>query len=252
MARLRDKVAFVTGAGSGIGRSAAVLFAQEGAHVVIADINAETGEETADQAVKAGGSAIAIHTDVTEPDSLQAAIRQTVDKFGRLDVLYNNAGGANARDTSVIDTPLDEFWRVVKLDLFGTFLGCRFGIPEMIKGGGGGSVINVVSIVALKGFPVSPSYASAKGGIAALTRSIAVTYAPQRVRANAIAPCITKTARVLRHLETLPAVTQMGQEHLLGLAEPIDIARAALYLASDDSRIVTGQILAADSGVSIS
>lgn len=251
MGRLAGKVAFITGAGSGIGRQAAKLFGREGAKVVIADINAETGQETASQVTDAGGEAIAIHTDVTEPDSLQAAIHATVEKYGRLDILYNNAGGANARDNNVVDVPLDEFWRAIKLDLYGTFLGCRFGIPEIIRSGGG-SVINVVSIVALRGFKVSPSYTAAKGGIAALTRSLAVTYAPQKIRVNAIAPCITKTARVLRHLETVPTVTAMADDHLLGLAEPLDIAQGALYLACDESRIVTGQILPVDSGVSIS
>jgi NAD(P)-dependent dehydrogenase (short-subunit alcohol dehydrogenase family) len=251
MGRLAGKVAFITGAGSGIGRSAAVLFAQEGAAVVIADINRETGQATADQAIAAGGTATAIHTDVTDPDSLKAAIRATVEKHDKLDILYNNAGGANSRDNNVIDVPLEEFWRAIKLDLYGTFLGCRFGIPEMIKAGGG-SVINVVSIVALRGFAVSPSYTAAKGGIAALTRSLAVAYAPHGVRVNAIAPCITKTERVLRHLETVPTVTAMAEEHLLGLAEPLDIAHGALYLASSESRIMTGQILPVDSGVSAS
>jgi NAD(P)-dependent dehydrogenase (short-subunit alcohol dehydrogenase family) len=251
MTRLQGKVAFITGAGSGIGRTAAILFAGEGAKVVVADIDAVAGEETAHEATRTGGEAIALRTDVTEPDSIEASIRRTVATFGKLDVLYNNAGGATARDDSVVTVPLDEFWRAIKLDLFGTFLGCRFGIPEMIKSGGG-SVINAASIVALKGFAVSPSYTAAKGGVAALTRSLAVAYAPHRVRVNAIAPCVTKTARVQKHLADNPVVAQMERDHLLGLAEPIDIARAALYLASDDSRIVTGQILVADSGVTIS
>jgi NAD(P)-dependent dehydrogenase (short-subunit alcohol dehydrogenase family) len=251
MGRLSGKVAFITGAGSGFGRAAAILFADEGAQVVVADINAETGEEAAQEARKSGGNAVAFHTDVTDPDSLQASIDRTIKEFGRLDVLYNNAGGANARDTSVIDVPLDEFWRAIKLDLFGTFLGCRFGIPHMIRQGGG-SVINVVSIVALKGFVPSPSYASAKGGIAALTRSLAVAYGPEKIRVNAIAPCITKTPRVLKHLAERPEVAAMGSHHLLGFAEPLDIAQAALYLASNDSRIMTGQIIPVDSGVSAS
>jgi NAD(P)-dependent dehydrogenase (short-subunit alcohol dehydrogenase family) len=131
MPRLADKVAFITGAGSGIGRATAILFAGEGAKVAIAEIDARTGEETAHLA---GNDAIAIRTDVIDPDSLQAAIRTTVDKFGRLDVLHNNAGGSTAQDDTVVDAPLDEFWRAIKLDLYGTFLGCRFGIPELING----------------------------------------------------------------------------------------------------------------------
>jgi len=147
MARLLGKIAFITGAGTGIGRATAILFAREGAKVAIAEIDAPAGEETAHLA---GNEAIAIRTDVTDPDSLQSAIRTTVDKFGRVDVLHNNAGGSTAQDNTAVDAPLDEFWRAIKLDLYGTFLGCRFGIPELIKAGGG-SVINMSSNVALMG-----------------------------------------------------------------------------------------------------
>lgn len=252
MGRLAGKTAFITGAGTGIGRQAASLFAAEGANVVVAEINAQTGQETADKVNSEGGKATFIETDVTSPEILKSSIDQTVDTYGRLDILYNNAGGANSRDdTNILDVPIEEFWRALRLDLFGTFLGCRFAIPYMMQSGGG-SIVNVVSIVALRGFKTSPSYTSAKGGIAALTRALAVTYAPNKIRVNAIAPCITRTARVLRHLETVPVVTAMAEDHLLGLADPIDIAQGALYLASDESRVVTGQILAVDSGVSIS
>src|SRR3974390_1115130 len=147
MPRLVGKVAFITGAGTGIGRATAILFAREGAKVAIADIDGAAGEETAQLA---GNEAIAILTDVTDSDSLQAASRTTVDKFGRLDVLHNNAGGSTAQDDTAVNAPIEEFWRATKLDLFGTFLGCRFGIPELIKAGGG-SVINMSSNVALMG-----------------------------------------------------------------------------------------------------
>jgi NAD(P)-dependent dehydrogenase (short-subunit alcohol dehydrogenase family) len=169
MPRLAGKVAFITGAGSGIGRATAILFAREGAKVAIAEIDARTGEETAHLA---GNEAIAIRADVTDPDSLQAAIRATVDKFGRLDVLHNNAGGSTAQDDTAVDAPLDEFWRVIKLDLYGKFLGCRFGIPELIKAGGG-SVINMSSKVALMGVAGRDCYTAAKGGISAMARSLA-------------------------------------------------------------------------------
>ncbi len=174
MPRLADKVAFITGGGAGIGRATALLFAREGARVAIAEINHATGEETAHLA---GNEAIAIRTDVTDPDSLQSAIRATVDKFGRLDVLHNNAGGSTARDDTAVNAPLDEFWRAIKLDLYGTFLGCRFGIPELIRAGGG-AVINMTSNVALMGVAGRDCYTAAKGGIAAITRSLAVAYAP--------------------------------------------------------------------------
>ena len=200
MARLDGKVAFITGAGTGIGRAAAVLFAREGAKLAIADIDAAAGEESAHLA---GNGAIAIRTDVTDPDSLQNAIRQTVGLFGRLDVLHNNAGGSTAQDNTAVEAPLDEFWRAIKLDLFGTFLGCRFGIPELVKAGGG-SVINMSSNVALMGVPGRDCYTAAKGGIAAITRSLAVAYAPQGVRVNAIAPSATMTDRVKRLVAGTP------------------------------------------------
>jgi NAD(P)-dependent dehydrogenase (short-subunit alcohol dehydrogenase family) len=248
MQRLAGKVAFITGAGTGIGRATAILFAREGAKVAIAEIDARAGEETAHLA---GSEAIAIHADVTDPDSLQSAIRATVDKFGRLDVLHNNAGGSTARDDTAVDAPLDEFWRAIKLDLYGTFLGCKFGIPELIKSGGG-SVINMSSNVALMGVPGRDCYTAAKGGIAAITRSLAVAYAPQKVRVNAIAPSATMTERVKKLVAGNAALTRLADSHLLGLIEPDDIAQTALYLASEESRMVTGQVLPVDSGVTIS
>ena len=248
MPRLAGKIAFITGAGTGIGRATAILFAREGAQVAIADIDAAAGEETAHLA---GNGAIAVHADVTDPDSLQAALRATTDKFGRLDVLHNNAGGSTAQDDTAVNAPLDEFWRAIKLDLYGTFLGCRFGIPELIKAGGG-SVINMSSNVALMGVPGRDCYTAAKGGIAAITRSLAVAYAPQKVRVNAIAPSATMTERVRRLVAGNRALTKLADSHLLGLIEPEDIAGMALYLASDESRMVTGQVLPVDSGVTIS
>lgn len=248
MARLEGKVAFITGGGTGIGRATAILFARQRARVVIADIDATSGEESAHLA---GNGAIAIRTDVTDEANLAAAIRATVDKFGRLDVLHNNAGGSTAADNTAVEAPLDEFWRAIKLDLYGTFLGCRLGIPELIKAGGG-SVINMSSNVALMGVPGRDCYTAAKGGIAAITRSLAVAYAPQKVRVNAIAPSATMTERVRRLVAGNAALTKLADSHLLGLIEPEDIAGMALYLASDESRMVTGQVLPVDSGVTIS
>jgi len=248
VARLSEKTAFITGAGTGIGRATAMLFAREGARVVVADINAETGEETAHLA---GNGAIAIRTDVTDPDSLQAAIRGAVEHFGALHVLHNNAGGSTPRDDTVVDAPLEEFWRVIKLDLFGTFLGCRFGIPEIIRAGGG-AVINMTSNLALMGISGRDCYTAAKGGIAALTRSLAVEFAERKVRVNAVAPSATMTDRVRRLMAGNAAIDRLAKSHLLGLIEPEDVARAVLYLASDDARKVTGQILPVDSGVTIS
>jgi NAD(P)-dependent dehydrogenase (short-subunit alcohol dehydrogenase family) len=241
-------VAFITGAASGIGRATAVLFAREGARVVVADIAVAAGEETAQLA---GHDTIFVRTDVTDDASFQAAIRTTLGKFGRLDVLHNNAGGSTPRDNNAVEAPIDEFWRVIKLDLFGTFLGCRYGIPALIESGGG-AVINMTSNLALMGVAGRDCYTAAKGGVAALTRSLAVEFAPQRVRVNAIAPSATMTERVRRLIAANPAVDKLAQSHLLGEIQPEDIASAALYLASDESRMMTGQILPVDSGVTIS
>lgn len=248
MPRLAGKVALITGAGTGIGRATALLFAREGAKVVVADLDATSGEETARVA---GNGAIAIPTDVTDPDSLERAIRAAVETFGALHVLHNNAGGSTAADNTAVEAPLDEFWRAIKLDLYGTFLGCRFGIPEIIKSGGG-SVVNMSSNVALMGVAGRDCYTAAKGGIAAITRSLAVAYAPQRVRVNAIAPSATMTERVKRLVAGNANLQKLADSHLVGLIEPEDIANCALYLASDESRMVTGQVLPVDSGVTIS
>ena len=251
MARLDGKTAFITGGGSGIGRAASVLFARENAKVIVTDINLAAAEETAQQAIAAGGDAIALHMDVTEPDSWQAGLAQATEKYGLINVLYNNAGGSTQIDDTAVNVPLEEFWRAIKLDLFGTFLGCRFGIPEIVKAGGG-SVINMASNVALMGFPGRDAYTAAKGGVASITRSLAVSYAPQKVRVNAIAPSVTLSPRVIALMAANDAVKRIGESHLLGLGEPMDVAYAAIYLASDESRITTGSILRVDSGVTIS
>jgi len=246
--RLAGKAALITGAGSGIGRATAILFAREGARVAIAEIDRQAGEETAQLA---GNGAIAIPTDVTDETSMAAAVRAAVQHFGGLHILHNNAGGSTPQDNTVVAAPLEEFWRVIRLDLFGTFLGCRFGIPEIARSGGG-AVVNMTSNLALMGMAGRDCYTAAKGGVASLTRSLAVEFAPQRIRVNAIAPSVTMTERLRRLRQANPEVDRLANSHLLGTIAPEDVADAALYLASDESRLVTGHILRVDSGVTIS
>ncbi len=252
MGRLAGKVALITGAGTGIGRATARAMAAEGARVVVAEINVETGAETARIVTQAGGECIAIATDVTQEDSVRAAIDTTVQHYGGLHILHNNAGGSSPVDSTVVDVPLEEFWRTIRLDLFGTFLGCRFGIPAIIASGGG-SVINMASNLALMGVVGRDCYTAAKGGIAAITRSMAVEFAPAKVRVNAIAPSATMTDRVRGRLEAgNPRVARLAAAHLVGLIEPEDIANMAVFLGSEDSRMITGHVYPVDSGVTIS
>ena len=254
MERLDGKVAFITGGGGGIGRATAERFAQEGAKVVVAEINAELGEAAAqsarDFAANSGGDAHFIKCDVTETDDVKAAFAETVSRYGKLDILHNNAGGSTVQDGPVTDAPEEEFWRVIKLDLYGTFLCSKYGIPEIIKAGGG-SVINMSSNVALMALPGRDCYTAAKGAVASMTRSMAAEYAEHKIRVNAIAPSVTLSDRVKKLMAASPEVEKIGQSHLLGLGLPIHIAEMAVYLAADESAITTGQILSVDSGVTI-
>jgi NAD(P)-dependent dehydrogenase (short-subunit alcohol dehydrogenase family) len=162
-------------------------FAAEGAKVAVAEIMPEAGLETVRIIEAAGGQAIFVRTDVTEPDSVQEAVAETVRAFGALNVLYNNAGGNNQKDSTVTGVTYDHFWKTLKLDLFGTFLCCRMAIPAM-KNAGGGSIVNTTSMTALMGRPNRTAYTAAKGGILSMTRSMAVEYADDKIRVNAIAP----------------------------------------------------------------
>ena len=254
MARLAGKVAFITGGGSGIGRATAERFAEEGAKVVIAEIDVKTGEAAAlsarARAKNSGGGAHFIHCDVRERTNVEAALAETVARFGSLHILHNNAGGSTPQDGPVTEVAEEEFWRAITLDVFGTFLCSKLGIPHIIKAGGG-SIINMSSIVALRALPGRDCYTAAKGAIAAMTRSMAVEYAPHKIRVNAIAPGVVLTERVKKLMESAKDIEKLAATHLLGLGLPSHIADMAVYLASDELVITTGQVLSVDSGVSI-
>ncbi|HRD75373.1 MAG TPA: SDR family oxidoreductase [Hyphomicrobiaceae bacterium] len=254
MPRLAGKVAFITGGGGGIGRATAERFAEEGAKVVIAEINAELGEAAAAsaraKAGNSGGNARFVRCDITERASVDAAFAETMRTFGRLDILHNNAGGSTRQDGPVTEAPDEEFWRVLKLDLYGTFLCSKVAIPLIAKSGGG-SVINMSSIAALIAFPGRDCYTAAKGAIASMTRSMAVEYAPKRIRVNAIAPSVTMSERLKKLMGNNPELDKLASRHVLGPGYPVHIADMAVYLASDESAITTGQILSVDSGASV-
>lgn len=258
MGRLENKVAFITGAGSGIARAAAYLFAREGAKVVIAELKPELGKATELAVRDAGGDALFIETDVTKEDSVQRAITGAVARYGKLNVLYNCAGGSIPQDAPVTTVSMDVWQHTISLDLLGPFLCCRHGVPELIKAGGG-SIVNMSSVAALEGSFGLHVYMSAKGGVISFTKALAGQYAKDNIRANAICPGMVLTERVKQRFgETAgapanpqaEALRRRFQEHPFAVGQPEDIAHVALFLASNESRMITGAIIPADGGLS--
>ena len=248
MSRLAGKVALVAGATGGIGRTTAEMFAEQGAKVVVAGRRQAEGDQVASGIVADGGDAIYVRTDVTDPDSVDSAVRTTVSHYGKLDVLFSNAGGSSPQDSHVTSVPIEEFWKRIQVDLFGTFLCSRYAIPEIVKSGGG-SVVNMSSLAGHGLSPGRDAYSSAKGAVLALTRSSARAYAADKVRVNAIAPAAVRTDRILRLFETMPGAEELLRAQVLGLIDQRDIAYAAIYLASDESRTLTGQTITINAGL---
>jgi NAD(P)-dependent dehydrogenase (short-subunit alcohol dehydrogenase family) len=247
MPRLNDRIAFVTGAAGGIGSAICRHFLAEGARVAAADLDSVAVKEVLGDTA---GQSIALSCDVSDENQVRQAIADAVEVFGGLNVVCNTAGGSSVRDGRVTEVSTDEFWRVINIDLFGTFLVCRYGIRELISAGGG-SVINLTSMAALMALPERDCYTAAKGGVAAMTRSMASGFGPDSIRVNAIAPGTTMTPRVASRAHTERA-RKLAERHLLGVLDPADIANMAVFLASEESVHITGQVFAVDSGVTIS
>jgi len=247
MNRLKGKTAFITGSGAGIGREAAILFAREGANVIVAEQSEEAGRATAELVRAEGGHATFIQTDVSDEQSVALAIARTIETYGALNILYNNAGGSAASDGLVTEMTIEAFWRPIKVDLFGTFLCCRFAIPELIRAGGG-TIVNTTSTTALRGVPGVEAYSAAKGGVISLTQAMAIDFAEHGIRVNAIAAGGIRTERTAKRIAASPHAAATQGAHLLGIGHPRDVADAAIFLACDESRYITGTVLTVDGG----
>ena len=251
MGKLDDKVALITGAGGGIGRRSAMAFAAEGAKLVLSDANEDAVAKVAEEVRGAGGTAVHVRTDVARAAEVEAMIAFAETEFGALHVLFNNAGIMPDDDESVLDTSEETFDRVIAVNVKGVFFGCKFGIPALLRAGGG-SIINTASFVAVMGAATSQSaYTASKGAVLALTREIAVEFARRGIRANSLCPGPVNTP-MLQTLLAEPAARQRRFVHLpMGrLAEADEIAKAAVFLASDDASYVNGSTFLVDGGLS--
>ncbi len=251
MKGLKEKVVIVTGGSQGIGRAAALAFAREGAKVVVADVLVEDGEEIAKMIGDAGGEAIFVKTDVSREDQVKAMVNRTIEVYGKLDCAFNNAGveSENAL-TPLIDAPVEDFDRLISINLRGVFLCLKYEIPEMLKAGGG-AIVNTSSVAGLVGFQLSAPYVASKHGVVGLTKAAALDYATSNIRVNALCPGVTLTPMVDdliggdSEMESLiVGVHPMGR-----LASPEEMAQTAVWLCSDEASFVTGVALAVDGGL---
>jgi NAD(P)-dependent dehydrogenase (short-subunit alcohol dehydrogenase family) len=248
--KLKDKVALITGAGGGIGGESALLFAAEGAGVVVVDVDDAQGQETVKRVRAAGGRAEYVHADVSKSADCENMVRVAEKSFGRLDVLFNNAGIMDSRDDDAIATPEDVWERTLAINLKGVFLGCKHGIPALRRAGGG-SIINTASFVALLGAATPQlAYTASKGGVLALTRELAVIHAREKIRVNALCPGPLKTELLMKFLNT-EVKRQRRLVHIpMGrFGEAREMAKAALFLACEDSSYMTGSEFVVDGGI---
>ena len=244
--RLEGKVAIVTGAGSGIGKATAVLFALEGAKVTVAEINADAGEKTVEEIKNAGGEAIFVKTDVTKEADAANMVKAAVEEFGKLNILFNNVGTGSG---GTVVTATEEYWdEIMDMNVKPAFFGSKHAIPEMVKAGGG-SIINMASIGGLSG-QFSATFCASKGAVVNLTRSMAVAHAKEGVRVNCVCPGYIDTPMirytVLKEPENRKRAAAKHPMNRVGTAE--EIAYAVLFLGSDEASFVTGAILPVDGG----
>jgi NAD(P)-dependent dehydrogenase (short-subunit alcohol dehydrogenase family) len=248
--RLKNKVALITGAGSGIGRESALLFAQEGAAVVVVDVNEAGAQETVAMVKAAGGESIFVRADISRAADCQAMVAAAEEQFGALHVLFNNAGIMLADDADAVDTEEAVWDLTMNVNLKGVFLGCKYGIPALRRSGGG-SVINVASFVALVGAATPQlAYTASKGGVLSMTRELSVIHARENIRVNALCPGPLRTELLMKVLNT----DEKRQRRLVHIpmgrfGEASEIAQAALFLASDESSFVTGSTFTVDGGI---
>jgi len=250
--RLEGKTAIITGAGSGQGRASALLFAEQGANVVIAEWNEEAGKKVEKEITEAGNKAIFFKTDISSEENVQQLVSAVQDKYGSIDILFNNAGiGFSSRSqytmSSILETPLDDWNSILGINLNGTFLMSKYVIPVMIEQGKG-SVINNSSLNGIIGVTGADAYTASKGGVVALTRVMAADYGKHNIRVNCICPGAINTPMISEVLD-VPEIAKNYETGPLGrVGEPEEIAGAALFLASDDASYVTGVILPVDGG----
>ena len=244
--RLKDKVAIITGAASGIGKATAKLFAEHGAKVVVADIDKDGGSQTVTQIQNGGNEAIFVETDVTLKVNTEKMVAQTVETYGKLDILFNNAG--IAMRLPVAELPEEDWHRCLDVNLTGVFLCAKAAIPAMLKNGCG-SIINMSSIYGVVGADVRAAYVASKGGVTNLTRGMALDYAENNIRVNCICPGFVETPLVAGVIKTPEEYQALADKHpMRRLGQPEEIAYGALYLASDESAFVTGIALPIDGG----
>lgn len=246
--QMKDKVALVTGAGSGIGFAASMAFAEEGASLILADVSVEGGEKTARMIEERGNRALFVRTDVSRASEVEAMVNRAIDTFGRLDYAFNNAGIEGVQAPTADCT--EENWdRVVGIDLKGVWLCMKYEIAQMLKQGHG-AIVNMSSIAGLVGFPNSPAYCAAKGGVVQLTRTAALEYAKSGIRINAVCPGVIRTPMIERVVAAQPemndALTSM--EPIGRLGQPEEIAAAVVWLCSDAASFVTGHPMVVDGG----